>query len=1110
KRSSNLMYVVPRSMVVAEKEEDEDADKDDDEEDREKEKVEVSQEVKDILDEVTRKFMYQFSGDDIKATAVMTVFALPRDSDAFEQAYHSLHNLRQLNSQPTVTEQGSTIFYTTFAEVVASVNNKTAESYQRKLKETKLDEKDNPFAARFVRPVARSERQTTLQRIARDMGRSKDLEARPIDIYISYLEWAKSQGFTDTIVQPQDVLDVYNLSVSELLRLQQAADTFGVVVVNKEVSELIRHLPAIIESKHSHVFKVVEFMENFIAGNFEALYETFGPTKVDKKEYFRLLGQLHKVYQALSDEDREVLRVAAVFHDIGSRRGERNWIHSEIGSRIVKDILRKLGHKEDFIAKVSKVILYHPLFANLGVDYLPKDLQELSKEEKDILLLMMLSDASGRAQGNTLTPWKIKRLIDLRRGDFNHTDFYKLRFGARLSPLTLQDNEADIDTSDSSVVLTALGKVSEEFKENWRKLIRVHVFALLTGVLEADLDSFIKLINLINSRVDENKDENKEEIENVIVDTNIDFMGISNNDQRQKYIEEVIQKLETGQDFIKVTREGKTLRIILELSQTKNAQVGLNGFRPSRIVNIVGQVHAGKSSTLHRLDKYFRTYMGKNAEFEAVDVGDIYRAYAYSILQLQAQYGDYVLESEENILYYLSKARVDSVNGEIYLNGKWLSQDVLHDQNQKVVENIDKIVKDNPRVIDFLQQQDRRIVSGVAANSNKWVVVAGRGFYPQAWINIFLSADTLERAKDAIKENPDISMTHDEAIAYVEKRDRQDKVNENLLDYPGVFKVIDTTENHSNRDAIAKKILDFVKKESIRQQKLSEQRAAVFDRIVKKQQENNPGEGMTIVLRGGVRGGLEADIERAITDRVNADFTVEADLHKGLTAQDAVMIWGDVLRKMVDDLEEDNVAQTVIKEGLRYLAENNGWEFKRWSEQVAVANKKSKKAQALALATKHLRGNIRILKLGKYKGKEPFDSEKFQEKLQNIVIRELSFPGNITSGQILWELWFASLKDDLDTGKLGFVVAEAKQAGLSQEDIKGFAAGVELTTQERLVRVVSTLDEEEVQALETGEVDRDLNERLRLRGEVIPTGNQAAVRRLYEQVNSLGVDSRDG
>ena len=101
---------------------------------------------------------------------------------------------------------------------------------------------------------------------------------------------------------------------------------------------------------------------------------------------------------------------------------------------------------------------------------------------------------------------------------------------------------------------------------------------------------------------------------------------------------------------------------------------------------------------------------------------------------------------------------------------------------------------------------------------DKWLFISGRGFYPHAGINILLTADfearvRIELDERIMKDQP--GGTPEEARKDVLKRDLDDAVGQSLYNYPGIFKVIDTTKYNDDRNLIADEVLKFIKELSL-------------------------------------------------------------------------------------------------------------------------------------------------------------------------------------------------------------------------------------------------------------------------------------------------------
>ena len=159
---------------------------------------------------------------------------------------------------------------------------------------------------------------------------------------------------------------------------------------------LAREMPAIIARKHGHIQKVIDFMELFVKQDVEGLYKTFSGVHVDREEYAALLNELFRRYQRLSPYGKEVLTAATILHDIGSRPGTRDWIHHEIGSARVREMLFGAGYESEFINDVAMLVYFHGLYWNIGLDFLPRDYAALSNEQRDMALLLQFFDNSGR------------------------------------------------------------------------------------------------------------------------------------------------------------------------------------------------------------------------------------------------------------------------------------------------------------------------------------------------------------------------------------------------------------------------------------------------------------------------------------------------------------------------------------------------------------------------------------------------------------------------------------------------------------------------------------------------------------------------------------------
>jgi [protein-PII] uridylyltransferase len=72
---------------------------------------------------------------------------------------------------------------------------------------------------------------------------------------------------------------------------------------------------------------------------------------------------LKGLFETLSSKEREILKIASLFHDIGKGRVED---HSRVGAKVTKSFLQKNEFPEDIIEKVSHLIRNHTLMTDIA------------------------------------------------------------------------------------------------------------------------------------------------------------------------------------------------------------------------------------------------------------------------------------------------------------------------------------------------------------------------------------------------------------------------------------------------------------------------------------------------------------------------------------------------------------------------------------------------------------------------------------------------------------------------------------------------------------------------------------------------------------------------
>jgi cytidylate kinase len=201
--------------------------------------------------------------------------------------------------------------------------------------------------------------------------------------------------------------------------------------------------------------------------------------------------------------------------------------------------------------------------------------------------------------------------------------------------------------------------------------------------------------------------------------------------------------------------------------------------REPRIINIAGQARGGKTTAAKALAAaHGYTYF---------DSGLVYRAYAWKILQeVNADRLD-EKNMEKSLPTLLGKIKVDFRNGYVYVDGHVLDADMLH--KDKSVEEMNTRLRRIPEFRKMTLERERAVRSQLARRGV--IVLAGRGYAPDAAANIFLKASINKRISNARSSGE--TGTDAEIQKILEERDLNDRANEALHDYPGMFTVIDAT-----------------------------------------------------------------------------------------------------------------------------------------------------------------------------------------------------------------------------------------------------------------------------------------------------------------------------
>ena len=303
---------------------------------------------------------------------------------------------------------------------------------------------------------------------------------------------------------------------------------------NGVLNVLKKEMPDIVGRKQNHVQNVARNLFYLTAQDYESLFallsdEEKGKTTFD--EYAEQLERLYQVYLEMSEKDKEALYLTVIFHDVGAVNGGRDWMHHQIGSERVKNLLKSLVSENDVVERVSRLIYSHGMITNVGVDFFPYEFVSLSEEDKDVLMIMFTLDQSGRQDNiNNATLSILKALSEYRNNLINDlsTDpqqFAEYRLGRLLTPFLMPEEKRRENYEKISDALVSRGVEMSGFIENWSSVIRVNVFAIFLSLANDDFNLFIDLLVTINDKVNELRSSGRE-ISEIVLDADEDFMGM--------------------------------------------------------------------------------------------------------------------------------------------------------------------------------------------------------------------------------------------------------------------------------------------------------------------------------------------------------------------------------------------------------------------------------------------------------------------------------------------------------------------------------------------------------------------------------------------------------
>jgi len=257
--------------------------------------------------------------------------------------------------------------------------------------------------------------------------------------------------------------------------------------------------------KIAHVRAVVEFYENLDTKNLDPFFDNL-PDKFkqtgEKQALFENLRELSDINESLLKEEKNILIIALLLHDIGLIPEVRNWDHPVVGEKLARALLSKLNFSQEIIDDVAFLVLNHGTFGNMGVDVFPsetvyfpgKNIRKALALRKQILILTALDNA-GKPKFSVLNSKVMNELLSI----FKHKGlepFWKYRLRNIFIPLTfactfgprMQDEEIEELQLDDTV------------RKVLNKKLKVQNFSIFQLIAQKDktYQKAVKLIKLIS------------------------------------------------------------------------------------------------------------------------------------------------------------------------------------------------------------------------------------------------------------------------------------------------------------------------------------------------------------------------------------------------------------------------------------------------------------------------------------------------------------------------------------------------------------------------------------------------------------------------------------
>lgn len=215
------------------------------------------------------------------------------------------------------------------------------------------------------------------------------------------------------------------------------------------------------------------------------------------------------------------------------------------------------------------------------------------------------------------------------------------------------------------------------------------------------------------------------------------------------------------------------------------------------VVAVDGPAGSGKS-TISKM-------IAEELDLTYLDTGAMYRTITLKMMKLGLNLND-----EEKIVKVLDRTKISIENGEFYLDGKNVNEEI---RTREVSNNVSKIATIR-EVRENLVEKQRQISQG------KRVILDGRDIgtvvFPDATVKIFLNASANKRAKRRMKDYEQKGIEVD-YVTILEEILKRDSIDENRENSPlkKAYDAVEVDTTFLNIEQVVEKIKKIINKKII-------------------------------------------------------------------------------------------------------------------------------------------------------------------------------------------------------------------------------------------------------------------------------------------------------